>query len=95
MTNKIGNWKQTTDLPELIKWKYVNETRDSPYRVLVHKDNRGHYTAIFTSVFGPPNQTIRGNCGGGSSGRLIAKTAAKQFMKDHPYGCPPPGEVTI
>ena len=85
----MDNWIKRFDSDEFTKWSY----KDTTYRVIVHLNRRGHYEALFCSVFGPPNHLIRGNCGGDSSGRMLARAAAIGFMEDHPFGCPPPGEI--
>lgn len=82
-------WHQLTELNELAKWQY----KDSPYRVVVTKDPSGHYRAIFTSWYNPTFYLIKGGCGGSELGRLEAVLAAEEFMEEHRYGCPPPGEL--
>lgn len=72
-----------------LKWQYS----DSPYRVVAHKNDRGHYEARFTSWYDGPSYLIAGNCGGDVYGFLRAKLAAERFMADHAYGCPPPGQM--
>ena len=82
-------WHQIRDLPEFVKWQY----KDSPYRVIAHlRDARGHWEAVFCSVYGPPNYLSRGNCGGGNRGRMLAVGAAAEFMRENATGCPPPSD---
>ncbi len=83
----IGGWRKLTGLPDFKKWSYKN----SPYRVVVVK-KRGHWTALFTSCYGPDSHTISGNNGGGMTGKVKAVKAAKSFMEENKYGCPPPTE---
>lgn len=83
----IGGWKKVTGLPDFKKWAY----RDSPYRVVVIQ-KRGHWTALFTSAYGPDSYTISGNNGGGMAGKVKAKQAAEEWMNSNAYGCPPPRE---
>ena len=85
VTGEIG-WHKITDLPEFIKFQYG----DSPYRVVVHKNERGHFEALFTSWYSGPSFRIRGNCGGGHKGRLLALVAARDWMEANRNGCPPP-----
>jgi len=83
-------WHKVCDVPGFIKWRY----KDSPYRVIADLDeSRGHYRALFTSHFPGESYRIRGNCGGGSAGRMMAVAAAQNWMDDHANGCPPPGEM--
>jgi hypothetical protein len=81
-------WHKISDSPEFVKWQY----KDSPYRVIADLGDRGHWRALFASVYGPPNYLIRGNCGGGTRGRMVAVGAAKQFMRENARGCPPPSD---
>lgn len=85
--NSMGSWNKITGLPDFKKWSY----KDSPYRVVVVK-KRGHWTALFTSVYSPESYTISGNNGGGMAGKVKAKQAAEEFMERNAYGCPPPTE---
>ncbi|SEL19099.1 hypothetical protein [Haloferax larsenii] len=87
-TGKTG-WHRIAEYDDLIKWQYG----DSPYRVIVHLNQRGHFEAVFTSWYGPPNYLIRGNCGGGHKGRMLALVAAKDWMDEHSHGCPPPRQM--
>lgn len=85
-----SNWRERFNSGEFCKWQY----KETTYRVVVHLNDRGHYEALFTSVYGPPNYLIRGNCGGGQSGRMLARAAAVQWMSEEaPFGCPPPSEL--
>lgn len=81
-------WREVSNYSDFIKWAY----RTSPYRVVAHVSDRGHWTAIFTSVYPGQSYLIRGNCGGGNAGRMLAVAAAREFMRENQYGCPPPGE---
>lgn len=54
---------------------------------------RGHWKVLFTSVYGSEARMIRGNLGGGRTGKMKAKAVAKQFFAKYPYGCPPPNEI--
>jgi hypothetical protein len=88
-TGKTG-WHKIADYDTFVKWQYG----DTPYRVIVDLDeNRGHYRAVFTSWYPGKSYLIRGNCGGDSKGRMLALTAAMNWMEEHKYGCPPPGEM--
>lgn len=87
-TGKTG-WHKIADYPEFIKWQYG----DTPYRVIVHLNQRGHFEAIFTSWYPGPSFRIRGNCGGGHKGRMIASVAAKDWMTENKYGCAPPRQM--
>lgn len=84
-----SNWNELFDGDDFRKWGY----KSSPYRVLVHKSGNGHFAALFTSAFGVDSHLIRGNCGSGSMGKALATAAAREFMSDHPCGCPPPGRL--
>lgn len=84
------NWKKVCEYEDFIKWSYKN----SPYRVCAFPTNRGHWKTTFTSCYGTDSKTIRGNLGGGKTGKMKAKAVAKQFFEKNPYGCPPPGEIT-
>ncbi|UBF22664.1 hypothetical protein HRTV-25_gp83 [Halorubrum tailed virus 25] len=81
-------WRELSNYDDFVKWGY----KTSPYRVVAHLNDRGHWTALFTSVYPGDSYLIRGNCGGGKGGRMLAVAAAKQFMRENRYGCPPPGE---
>jgi hypothetical protein len=82
-------WHLLADCGEFVKWQYS----DSPYRVVADLDeSSGHWRAIFTSWYPGPAYQIRGNCGGGSSGRMKAIAAAQKWMEDNATGCPPPGQ---
>ena len=84
-----GNWEQITNLPTFKKWKYGT----SPYRVIADlEEGRGHWRALFVSVYGTDSYLIAGNLGSGDTGRLQAVGHAKQFMMENKYGCPPPGD---
>jgi hypothetical protein len=88
-TGNVG-WHKLADTEGFVKWQYS----DSPYRVVADLDDtRGHWRALFTSWYDGPSYQIRGNCGGGSGGRMMAMAAAKNWMEDHANGCPPPGEI--
>nr|BDD45099.1 hypothetical protein 31 [bacterium] len=87
-TGKTG-WHQIADFPEFLKWQYS----DGPYRVVVHLNRRGHFEARFTSWYPGPSFLVRGNCGGGHKGRMLAVAAAKGWMQEHQYGCPPPAQM--
>lgn len=84
-------WHRLYQCSTFTKWGY----KDSPYRVIAHLEkSRGHWSAIFTTTFhNSRTHTIRGNCGGGNSGRTLAVSAAKQWMRENKNGCPPPGEI--
>ncbi|MFC6953743.1 hypothetical protein [Halorubellus litoreus] len=79
-------WHKIAEFPDIVKWQY----KDSPYRVVVHKNGRGHYEARFTSWFNGASYRIIGNCGGDEFGRLKAIVKAEAWMNEHPYGCAPP-----
>jgi hypothetical protein len=82
------NWNEIANYDGFVKWSY----RDTPYRVVAHfREERGHWEALFTSVY-PGSYLIRGNAGGGNEGRTLAVAAAKQFMEQNNNGCPPPGQ---
>ncbi|OYR58493.1 hypothetical protein DJ70_02955 [Halorubrum halodurans] len=81
-------WREVANYDGFVKWAYKN----TPYRVVAHLGSRGHWTTIFTSVYPGDSYLIRGNCGGGNGGRMLAVAAAKQFMDENRYGCPPPRE---
>jgi hypothetical protein len=84
----MNNWQEICNVEDFVKWKY----NDTPYRIVAHfREDRGHWEAIFTSIY-PGSYLIRGNAGGGNKGRMIAVASAKQFMRDNQYGCPPPTE---
>jgi len=84
------NWKEDFQGDDFLKWRYDN----SPYRVVAHlREDRGHWEALFTSIYPGPSYRIRGNCGGGARGRMLAVAAAKQWMEDNPYGSAPPAQV--
>lgn len=83
------SWHKIADYPAFQKWQY----KDTPYRVVVHKNDRGHFEARFTSWYACPSFRIRGNCGGGHKGRMLATVAATDWMGEHPYGCPPPRQM--
>lgn len=85
---EIGNWEQRFNGADFIKWGY----RNSPYRVVADMDGRGHWRAMFTSVYGTDAYLIAGNCGGGQSGMVQAVSEARRFMKENKYGCPPPND---
>jgi hypothetical protein len=86
----MENWHKIADFDGFVKYQY----RESPYRVIADLDeSRGHWRALFTSAYGPPNYSIRGNCGGGPSGRMMALAAAKNWMDKNANGCPPPKEM--
>ncbi len=87
----MSNWIQTTDVPDFKKWGYI----DSPYRVIAQKNDRGHWEALFTSAYGPPNKLIRGNLGGGKGGEIKATATARQFMEENKFGCAPPAEIAL
>jgi hypothetical protein len=80
------DWHEIANYPDMVKWQY----RDSPYRVVAHLGPRGHWKAVFTSWYGPESHLIRGACGGDNRGRMLAVAAARQFMEENKYGCPPP-----
>ena len=82
------NWKKIFDGEDFIKWRY----KDTPYRLVAFQSNRGHWKTIFTSVYGTDSALLKGNLGGGKTGRMKAKVVAKQFIDENPYGCPPPSE---
>lgn len=85
-TGETG-WHEIGNYPDIVKWQY----KDSPYRVVAHfREDRGHWEAIFTSWYPGPSYLIRGNCGGGQKGRMLAVAAAKDFLEKNAYGCPPP-----
>ena len=82
-------WHEITNVEGFVKWQY----KDSPYRVVAHlREDRGHWEAIFTSWYPCKSYLIRGNCGGGNRGRMLAVAAARQFMDENSNGCPPPGQ---
>lgn len=81
-------WHQLCNHPDFVKWQYG----DSPYRVVVTLGERGHYRALFTSWYNSQSYLIRGACGGGSRGRMVAVAAANEFMRENAHGCPPPGQ---
>ena len=82
-----SNWREIANYEGFLKWAY----KTSPYRVVAHfRRDRGHWEAVFTSVYPGDSYLIRGNCGGGNAGRMLAVAAAKQFMAQNEYGCPPP-----
>lgn len=85
----MKNWKLVADYPDFLKWAY----KDSPYRVVatLHED-RGHWRAVFTSVYPGDSYLIRGACGSAGGGRMMAKAAASNWMEINEHGCPPPGE---
>lgn len=83
-----NNWFEVANYDDFVKWAY----KTSPYRVVAHLGDRGHWEAIFTSAYPGDSYLIRGNCGGGNGGRMLAVAAAKQFMEENKYGCPPPGD---
>ena len=83
------NWRQICNADGFVKWRY----KDTPYRVIADLDeSRGHYRALFTSVYGTDSYVISGNLGGGSTGMMKAITEAEKFMTTNANGCPPPGE---
>lgn len=88
--NKTG-WHNLYRGSTFVKWGY----KDSPYRVIAHlEESRGHWSALFTTTFHESRTyVIRGNCGGGNTGRTLATTAAKQFIKQNPNGCAPPEKM--
>lgn len=86
-TGKDG-WHRITNLEDFIKWQY----EDSPYRIIAFQSNRGHWKTLFTSWYGSDSYLIRGNLGGGKTGRMKAVASAKKFMDKNSNGCPPPGE---
>lgn len=80
-------WHEIANYSDIVKWQY----KDSPYRVIAYlHDDTGHWRAIFTSWYDSGSYLIRGNCGGGNKGRMLAVAAAKQFIAENKYGCPPP-----
>lgn len=83
------NWHKLFSGDDFVKYQYKN----SPYRVVAHLNDRGHFEALFTSVYPGNPYLIRGNCGGGPKGKMKALAAAWQFMADHEFGCPPPGKM--
>ena len=84
-----SNWREIANYDGFVKWQY----RSGPYRVVAHfREDRGHWETIFTSVYPGDSYLVRGNAGGGNAGRMLAVAAAKQFMAQNEYGCPPPGE---
>lgn len=85
--NGIGKWNKKFGSSSFKKWGYEN----SPYRVVVVK-KRGHWTALFTSAYGPESYTISGNNGGDMTGKIKAKQEAEEWMNRNAYGCPPPTE---
>ncbi|NUC72581.1 hypothetical protein HTZ84_09710 [Haloterrigena sp. SYSU A558-1] len=89
-TGEMG-WHKIADYPEFVKFQYG----DSPYRVVVHLNDRGHFEALFTSWYGGASFRIRGNCGGGHKGRMIALVAARDWMDENKYGCAPPREMAV
>jgi len=84
-----GNWKLVFESDDFLKWQY----KDGPYRVVAFQSNRGHWKALFTSIYNVDSYLIKGNLGGGRTGRMKAKVLAKEFMKENKYGCEPPGEM--
>jgi hypothetical protein len=86
-TGETG-WHEISNYPEFVKWQYA----DSPYRVVSYLGDRGHWRAIFTSWYDSGTYLIRGACGGGNRGRMLAVAAAKEFLKENSNGCPPPGQ---
>ena len=85
----MRGWHKVRDVEGFVKWQYA----DTPYRVIADLDvSRGHWRALFTSVYPGESYQIRGNCGGGSRGRMMAVAAAKNWMDDNAAGCPPPGD---
>ncbi|WP_200531592.1 MULTISPECIES: hypothetical protein [unclassified Halorubrum] len=89
-TGKKG-WHEIANYSDFIKWQYS----DTPYRVVVHLNDRGHFEALFTSWYPGPSFRIRGNCGGGHKGRMLAVAAAKDWMGENKYGCAPPKEMAV
>jgi hypothetical protein len=89
-TGKIG-WHKIADYPDFVKWQYS----DTPYRVVADLGPRGHWRALFTSWYPGPSYRIRGNCGGGHKGRMLATVAAKAWMDENSHGCPPPKEMAV
>lgn len=85
-TGKQG-WHKIADYDDFVKYQYS----DTAYRVVVHKNDRGHFEARFMSWYDGPTYLIRGNCGGDKMGRLKALVAAHEFIDENEYGCPPPG----
>ena len=85
----MENWNKITNLSTFLKWKY----KTSPYRVIADlEQSRGHWRALFTTIFNGESYTIAGNLGGGESGQMKAVVAAQQFMQENKDGCPPPTE---
>ncbi|TQQ81883.1 hypothetical protein [Halonotius roseus] len=85
----MENWHLLADCSNFLKWQY----KDTPYRVVatLHED-RGHWRAVFTSVYAGDSYLIRGACGGAGGGRMMAKAAATNWMAQNPNGCSPPGD---
>lgn len=85
-----NNWKQVGFHDKIMKWQYS----DSPYRLVAHINDRGHWEVLFTSTFYKSQSVlVRGNLGGGNVGRMKAKVIAKKFAEKYPYGCPPPNKI--
>lgn len=84
-------WHQIADCSDFVKFQYA----DSPYRVIVHLNERGHFEALFTSWYAGPPYRIRGNCGGGHKGRMLALVAAKDWMGENDRGCAPPKKMAV
>lgn len=82
------NWEQLANYDDFVKWAY----KTSPYRAVACIDSQGHWRAVFTSIYPGDSYLIRGNAGGGKRGRMLAVAAAKEFMRENQFGCPPPGE---
>lgn len=90
---KPDGWHKIADYDGFLKWQY----KDTPYRVYATLDeSRGHWVAAFTSSFSHADRAvIRGNLGGGKTGKRKAIASAKNFLENYSNGCPPPGEIEL